>query len=87
MKESAAHCIAVQIIGCFRYVDDILLIYDERETNIGKTLDEFNEEQPTIKFTIEKESHNSIHFLDLSVHRGEREIEFAICRKPLKQIL
>jgi hypothetical protein len=81
-KESAAHCNAVQIIGCFRYVDDILLIYGERKTNIGKTLGEFNEEQPIIKFSIEKESHNSIHLLDLSIHRGEREIEFAICSEP-----
>jgi hypothetical protein len=26
-----------QIIGCFRYVDDILLIYDQRETNVEET--------------------------------------------------
>jgi hypothetical protein len=41
-------------------------------------LAEYNEQQPTIKFTIEEESHNSINFLDLSMHRVEKEIEFAI---------
>jgi hypothetical protein len=64
MKESTAYCNAVEIIGCFRYIDNTLVICDERKTNIAKALDKFNEKQPTIKFTIEKEPHNSIHILD-----------------------
>jgi hypothetical protein len=39
-----------QIIGYFRYVDDILIIYDQRITNIEETLREFNEQQRNIKF-------------------------------------
>jgi hypothetical protein len=35
-------------------VDDILIVYDQRRTNIEQT-EEFNNMQPTIKFTIEKE--------------------------------
>jgi hypothetical protein len=30
------------IIGYFRYVDDILVIYDQNKTNIDETLNEFN---------------------------------------------
>jgi hypothetical protein len=46
--------IKYQIIGYFRYVDSILLIYDKRKTNIDETLAEFNEQQPTIKFAIKE---------------------------------
>jgi hypothetical protein len=31
-----------QIIGCFRYVDNILLIYDQRKTNTEGTSTEFS---------------------------------------------
>jgi hypothetical protein len=31
-----------QIIDYYRYVDDILIIYNEQYTNIENTLDEFN---------------------------------------------
>jgi hypothetical protein len=56
-----------QIIGCFRYID-ILKIYNQNKTNIEETLTEFNKETTSIKFTIEKEQHNSINFLDLIIH-------------------
>jgi hypothetical protein len=36
-----------QIIAYFRYVDDILIIYDEKKTDINHKLDEFNKLQPT----------------------------------------
>jgi hypothetical protein len=62
-------------------VDDILIICDQRKTNIEKTLTEFNEQQPVIKFAIEMELHNYINFLDLSVYRREKELEFAIYKK------
>jgi hypothetical protein len=63
--------VKLQITGYFRYVDDILIIYDQAKTNIDQTLADFNEQQPTIKFTMEKESHNSINFLELTIHRNE----------------
>jgi hypothetical protein len=56
-----------KIIGYFRYVDDILLIYNQNKTNIKEMLAEFNKQQPRIKFTIEKEKHKSINFLDLTI--------------------
>jgi hypothetical protein len=54
-------------------VDDILIICDQRKTNIEETLTELNEQEPIIKFTMEKELHNYINFLDHSVHRREKE--------------
>jgi hypothetical protein len=58
------------------------MICDQRKTYIEETLTEFNEQQHIIKFTIEKELHNSINFLDLSTHRRKKELKFSIFRKP-----
>jgi hypothetical protein len=71
-----------QIIGYFRYVDDIFIIYNQNKTNIEETLTEFNKQTTSIKFTIEKEQKNSINFLDLSIHRKRTKLEFGIYRKP-----
>jgi hypothetical protein len=65
-------------------VDDILLIYDQKKTNIDETLAKFNEQQPTIKYIIGKELHNSIDFLKLSIHRRVKYIKFAIYKKPIQ---
>jgi hypothetical protein len=64
-----------KIIGYFRYVDDILLIYNPNKTNIQEMLAEFNKQQQNIKFEIEKETHKSIHFLGLTTQRQEQKLE------------
>jgi hypothetical protein len=63
-----------QIIRYFRYVDDILIIYDKNKTNIDETLTEFNKEKTSIKFTTEKEQQNSINFLDITLHRKRTQL-------------
>jgi hypothetical protein len=50
------------IIGYFRYVDDILIVYKQGVTNIHNVLNSFNNTIPTMKFTIEKERENKINF-------------------------
>jgi hypothetical protein len=46
-------------------------------------LNEFHKLQPSIKFTIEKELHESINFFDLTIiHHKARDFKFSICRKP-----
>jgi hypothetical protein len=50
--------------GDFQHVDDI--VYDQSNRNTEETLNRFNELQPSIKFTMENELCNSIHFLDLA---------------------
>jgi hypothetical protein len=73
-----------QIIGYFRYVDGFI-IYDQNKTNIVETLAEFNKQRTGIKFTIEKEKHNSINFLDLTIHRKITKLEFAIYIENLRK--
>jgi hypothetical protein len=52
------------ITGYFRYVDDILMVYDEEQRDINEVHTAFNKLAPTIKFTIETENDNAINFLD-----------------------
>jgi len=42
------------IEGYFRYVDDILIIYNINKSNINNVLDGFNKLMPKLKFNIEK---------------------------------
>jgi hypothetical protein len=43
-----------QISAYFKYVDDILTIYDQNKTNVEYTISEFNKLQPFIKLTMGK---------------------------------
>jgi len=70
------------IIGYFRYVDDILLIYDIEITNINKLLEQVNNTTPNLNFTIETEQNNMLNFLDITIHRNPKKFEFSIYRKP-----
>ena len=70
------------IIGYFRYVDDILIIYNQDLTDIDQVLDEFNYTLPTLKLTMEYECNNAINFLDISIHKGTDKFNFNIYRKP-----
>jgi hypothetical protein len=71
-----------QIIAYYRYVDDILIIYNQNKTNIDHTLNEFTKLQHTIKFTIEKVQQDSINCLDIGIHRKDNSLQYSIYRKP-----
>ncbi|XP_021935838.1 uncharacterized protein LOC110837712 [Zootermopsis nevadensis] len=65
-----------------RYVDDILIIYNTEKTNIQQVLNEFNNINQNIQFTIELEQNNTINYLDLTIIRKTKRFEFKIYRKP-----
>jgi hypothetical protein len=56
--------------GYFRYVDDILVMYKEENTNIYRMLDDFNNLAPTMKFTLEEEQKYKINFLDITITKN-----------------
>jgi hypothetical protein len=70
------------IYNYFRYVDDILLIYDISTTNITEVLNQFNGITTSLQFTIEHGQNKQINFLDITTHRQQYEFEFDIYRKP-----
>lgn len=70
------------VLGYFRYGNDILIIYNESSTNTDTLLDCFNNAMPATTFSIEKEPDNSINFLDITVHKKARNFSFSIYQKP-----
>jgi hypothetical protein len=70
------------IVGYFRYVDDILIVCDKRKTNIDTLLEGLNNISPKLKFTIEKEVEQKINFLDITINREPNKMAIDIYRKP-----
>ena len=70
------------ILGYFRYVDDILMIYDENSTDIHEVHTEFNNIALMIKFTIETETDSNNNFLDISIQNKENKLLFNVHCKP-----
>jgi len=70
------------IIGYFRYLDNLPIIYSERKTDREDLLYWFNNITPKLNFTIEKETRGSINFLDLTIHRDVNRFSIDIYRKP-----
>jgi predicted glycosyltransferase len=73
---------AQQIIAYYRYVDHILTVYNKRKTNIEKTLNDFNNVRPSIKFTRTIVKKNMGKLSRHAIHRKNNQLEFSICRKP-----
>lgn len=71
-----------RVEGYFRFVDDILIIYNEDNTDIENLLNHFNNLTPTLKFTIEKESNRQLHFMDITITRTTKKFETDVYRKP-----
>jgi hypothetical protein len=71
-----------KILDYYRYVDDILIIYGEQETNIINTLGDFNTIHPKLKFTIQQQTHNKLNYLDLTVTKIQNSLNFERYRKP-----
>jgi hypothetical protein len=66
-----------------RYVDDILILYNEENSNIVSILDQFNNISPSLDFTCEIETNNSLNFLVITIKKNiNHELVFSIYRKP-----
>jgi len=72
----------LKLLNYFRYVDDILIIFDSQHTDINKIANEFNTLHPNIQFTEETEKHNRINYLDITIHRQYTHVNISIFRKP-----
>jgi hypothetical protein len=70
------------ILGYFRYVDDILIVCDSGKTDITNVVDSFNTATHSMQFTVEKEQNNQISFLDITIKKEYSHIAYNIHRKP-----
>jgi len=71
-----------KIEGYFRYVDDILIIYNGNKTDVEHVLSSFNDITPSLTFTLEWKQENKLNFLELSIIKTTDNISFDIYRKP-----
>jgi hypothetical protein len=71
------------ILSYYRYIDDILVLYDATITNINELHNQINNISTTLKFTLETEKQNQINFLDLTLRNNNGIISFNIYRKPI----
>jgi len=71
-----------KIVGYFRYVDDILILYDTDHSDVHNILDDFSTIHQKLKFTAEQETNSQINFLDITIHRTPTNWKSAIYRKP-----
>ena len=55
-----------------RYVDDTLLL--AKEDDIDNIAQQFNAFNDNLQFTINKLTDNSVHFLDIKIHRNETDL-------------
>jgi hypothetical protein len=53
-----------------------------KTTNIQDVVNEFNKIHKNLQFTIEKENNKKLNFLDISITRKYKKLEFNIYRKP-----
>jgi len=61
-----------KLVNYFRFVDNILLIYDSRHTGIYTILDDFNAIHPNLQFTEKIEQNNTINYPDITYIKHPR---------------
>ena len=69
------------IVAYFRYVDDILLVYNKRLIDIEDVLSSFNSFCPNLQFTLELEKDNKLNFLDITIEKTNTGFSYNIYRK------
>ena len=65
-----------------RYVDDILLIYDQSKISAEKIHNFMNHIDAQLEFKTSEEIDNTLPYLDLSINRNNNNIVLEIYRKP-----
>ena len=68
--------------GYFRFVDDILLVYNDNLTDIEEILNSFNNITPGLNFTLEREQENKINFLDLTITKATNKCHSTYTERP-----
>jgi hypothetical protein len=77
------HCLENKKITFYkRYVDDILIIYDQNRRDEDTVYNMLNNTYGHLEFKISREENKNINYLHLSVNRNTRSMDFNIHRKP-----
>jgi hypothetical protein len=79
---NSGHNLLNNIIYWYRYVDDILILWNgtDRQLDIFKKV--LNNMHPKITFTVETDNNRCLNYLDLTISLMDNRHNFAIYRKP-----
>ncbi|XP_023223261.1 uncharacterized protein LOC111624601 [Centruroides sculpturatus] len=69
------------IYFCRRYVDDIFVLYKEKQVTLEQIKDVINKITKTIQFTTETEINQEINYLDITIIRKKNEFKFKTFKK------
>jgi hypothetical protein len=67
-----------EVIYYKRYIGDILIIFDQNETDEKTIMNHVNNIDKHLEFKLSEEENNSINYLDLSIHRNTNSIDLGI---------
>jgi uncharacterized protein (UPF0297 family) len=77
------HWVETGEITCYRrYVDDIIIIFDQNKTDENTITNCMNNIHEHLEFKLTTEENNKINCLDLSIHRNNQGLQIGIYRKP-----
>jgi len=71
-----------EIIYYKRYIDNILIIFNQNKTNEKTIINHINNIDKNLEFKLSEEENNSKSYLDLSIQRNIDSINLSIYRKP-----
>ena len=80
-QEAQLFNIAKRPLVYFRYVDDTFAVFNNEE-DCNTFFIQLNSLHPSLRFTYEKESNQSLPFLDVLVERHDSEFLTSVYRKP-----
>jgi hypothetical protein len=64
-----------EIVFYKRYVDDILIIFDQNRTNEQTIINQANSIDKHLQFKMSIEENKLTNYLDLSIHRNDNNID------------
>jgi len=77
------HCLGNKEITYYkRYVDDILIIFDQNKTSEDTIHIIMNNTDEHLEFKISREDNKTINYLDFSINRNANNVYLNIYRKP-----
>jgi hypothetical protein len=71
-----------RIVYYSKYVDDIFIIYNQTKISPKTIPEQINAQHRDLQFTINKETDNQIHYLDLNLVHKRGQLEMYVHRKP-----
>ena len=77
-KDWIENCKGSKILFCRRYVDDTFCVFEREQDAVSFYI---NSQHPTIRFTIEKEVHNTLAFLDILVNNNPLNLQTSVFSK------